>query len=158
MEYKVIENNVVVCKTKKGVLFLVDFDKLNLIKQYSWSFNNGYLVAYDKVQKRNIYLHQLLTNTHINRDKTKVVDHVNHNKLDNRLKNLRVVTYKENSRNCTISKKNKAACTGVTFNKTRKRWQAIITINYKNKMLGMFKSKEDAITARKQAEQIYWNK
>ena len=42
MEYKVMENNVV-CKTKKGVSFLIDLEKLDLVSQYSWSENNGYL-------------------------------------------------------------------------------------------------------------------
>ena len=44
---------------------------------------------------------------------------------------------------------------GVT--KYRKRWLAKIGVNYKSVYLGTYATKEEAITARKFAEQKYWN-
>lgn len=52
---------------------------------------------------------------------------------------------------------NTSGVTGVTFDNTKQRWVAQITINYKNKCLGTFKNKEDAINARKAGEAKYRN-
>ena len=77
-----------------------------------------------------------------------VVDHINHNRLDNRKQNLRLCTQGENLRNKKVK--------GVTFDKRRNKWYARIMINRKNLHLGSFDTKEEAIEARKQAEIEYF--
>lgn len=46
---------------------------------------------------------------------------------------------------------------GTCFNKSVNKWQARININGKRKFLGYFLTREEAIAARKQAEQKYFN-
>ena len=82
-----------------------------------------------------------------------VVDHINHNKLDNKFSNLCNSTYTNNSKNMPISKRNKSNMVGVCWDKTREKWKAQINVDGKTKALGRFNSKEDAIACRKRANQ-----
>tara|TARA_B100000035_G_C20759644_1_gene447732 strand:+ start:29 stop:646 length:618 start_codon:yes stop_codon:yes gene_type:complete len=79
-----------------------------------------------------------------------VIDHINGDSADNRIDNLRLVTYKENSRNTKIASNNKSGVTGVTQRKNR--WISNITNNGKLLYLGSFSNFDDAVKARKDAE------
>lgn len=83
-----------------------------------------------------------------------IVDHINGNTLDNRIENLRACSYAENARNSRKSKRNTSGVKGVTWNKSRKKWQAGVTVNKKFKNLGYYESIEDAEQARKNAVSI----
>lgn len=83
------------------------------------------------------------------------IDHINQNKTDNRISNLRVVTNLENCRNKGKSKANTSGVTGVYLDKRTNRWRAIICIEGKNKNLGFYASKKEAAIARKEAEAKY---
>ena len=76
------------------------------------------------------------------------LDHINRVKNDNRIENLRVATPSQNMQNLEGKK-------GVWWDRERNRWQACIKLNYKTIHLGRFAKREDAIAARKQAEQQY---
>ena len=80
----------------------------------------------------------------------KQIDHINHNRSDNRISNLRTVTLKENQRNRSINKNNTSGVCGVT-RLSNGGWQAQIGINGVTRYLGSFKSKVDAIKAREDA-------
>jgi hypothetical protein len=116
-------------------------------------------MAYDTELKKNIYLHQLLMGTHINKVANQVVDHINHQKSDNRRKNLRLVSYKANSQNCALSIRNKSGCTGVSYCASRDRYYSSIRVDGKLIMLGVFKKEdlESAIAVRKAAEIKYFH-
>ncbi len=79
------------------------------------------------------------------------VDHINHDKIDNRLVNLREVTRSENQRNRTRQKNNTSGFTGVYFHTTKNKWNAKIRNSGKNIHLGYFEKIKDAIKARKKA-------
>ncbi len=83
------------------------------------------------------------------------IDHINQNKLDNRIYNLREATYKTNGKNVPIGKANTSGTIGVSFNKKHKIWRANIKVNQKQITLGSFINKNDAIEARKHAEKLY---
>lgn len=83
------------------------------------------------------------------------IDHINQDKADNRISNLRVVTNLENCRNKGKSKANTSGVTGAYLDKRTSRWRAIICIEGKNKNLGFYASKKEAATARKEAEVKY---
>jgi len=83
------------------------------------------------------------------------IDHLNHRGTDNRIVNLRDANHRENVTNQAMSKSNKSGVTGVHYRKDREMWEAYIKFKYVKKNLGLFKCKQDAITARKTAEKKY---
>lgn len=81
------------------------------------------------------------------------IDHINGKRDDNRFKNLRAVTRSQNQRNRFRLNKPK----GVYLHKRNKikshdQWRCVIYCNGKRHDLGLFKSKEEALRARKKAE------
>jgi len=71
--------------------------------------------------------------------------------------NCKWATRLEQNRNQNISLNNSSGYNGISINKCG-NFYTYITINYKRKYLGTYKTLEEAIQARKQAEKIYWNK
>ena len=83
------------------------------------------------------------------------LDHINHQRDDNSIENLRVVTRKQNCRNLFLPKRNKSGVVGVTFDNSLKKWKSQINIDGKNMNLGSFSTFEKAVIARKSAENFY---
>ena len=75
------------------------------------------------------------------------IDHINGNRLDNRISNLRMATDAQNASNRKIPVNNSSGFKGVHFQKNNKNWVARIGIGKKRKHLGAFKTKEDAAKA-----------
>jgi len=80
------------------------------------------------------------------------VDHLNHNRVDDRIENLHLVTEKENHKNQKLNSRNSSGVVGVCWNKLVKGWQAQIKADGVHHHLGIFKDKEEAIRVRKEAE------
>ena len=79
------------------------------------------------------------------------IDHVNGDKLDNRLSNLREVTRKQNKENVRLQANNTSGHRGVVWDKNRQKWKAQLKhfgIHYN---LGRYDNIEDAVTAVKNA-------
>ena len=85
----------------------------------------------------------------------KDIDHINHDKSDNRISNLREVNHITNMKNQKIRSTNKSGFTGVSWDKNLKKWRAMITVNRTNMHLGCFTDKNDAIEARLHANRLY---
>jgi hypothetical protein len=79
-------------------------------------------------------------------------DHINGNRSDNRISNLRPVTRSTNCRNAALPSHNTSGVVGVHFAKRQNRWMAHIKTKGKFRFLGYFDAKADAIAARKAAE------
>jgi len=75
-----------------------------------------------------------------------VVDHIDENKLNNKLSNLRIVTNRFNS-----SRRKRDLPLGVSWNKTNKKYLARIRINGKLKYLGHYSTAEGASEAYQKA-------
>jgi hypothetical protein len=88
--------------------------------------------------------------------KGEYVDHINRNTLDNRRCNLRICTNGANLRNGKIRPNNKSGYTGV-FHTKYDTWTSFIIVNYKRIHLGSFKTFEEAVKVRKEAEVKYFN-
>lgn len=108
-------------------------------------YPNGYLDGHSIAKHRAIWA------VHYGEWPDRQIDHINRDVLDNRISNLRQCTATENLRNRGIMRSNTTGVTGVYFDK-HSRWVARIGENGKHKVLGRFELFEDAVAARKKAE------
>lgn len=83
------------------------------------------------------------------------IDHINGDRGDNRLDNLREVTKVQNGCNAAKPCTNTSGHIGVSWNSRDKRWTAYITLHQKRKALGNFKTIDEAIKCRKSYEVLY---
>ena len=127
---------------------MIDLECIESVKKYKWYLKQGGYVCRENAN----YLHRFIMNP----PDDMVVDHINRNKLDNRRENLRICTPHENSFNASIKRNNTSGVPGVSFDKSRNKWVAYITINKERKNLGLYKTKEEAIEARRRAEIEYF--
>jgi HNH endonuclease/AP2 domain len=102
------------------------------------------------INRRLYYAHQLAF-IYITDHCPKYIDHINRDKHDNRWNNLREVTARQNTMNVGLRVNNKSGHRGVCWNTSRNRWQAAITVNYRQITLGYFPHKQDAILAYQSA-------
>ena len=81
------------------------------------------------------------------------IDHINRDKTDNRLENLREVTRSCNIKNRPLQGNNSTGVCGVEYRPKDKRWLARIAHNKEQVYLGVFKCKTEAVCHRFAAEQ-----
>jgi hypothetical protein len=94
-------------------------------------------------------LHRLIAESFIdNPDNKPFIDHIDSNKLNNNIDNLRWATNQENQRNSKLSSKNTSGAKGVHFSKRDKKWYATITIDCIKIHLGCYNTIEEAKNAR----------
>lgn len=79
------------------------------------------------------------------------IDHINHDKTDNRIENLRQVTHSENHKNRKY-RKNTSGCTGVNIYKRTGKWIVTIAIEGVGTNLGYYSDFFEACCVRKSAE------
>lgn len=79
------------------------------------------------------------------------IDHINSDRLDNRIANLRPATRRQNNINVLRTSANTSGFKGVHWDKPTERWRAQITIEGKKTYLGSFASPEEAHEAYKKA-------
>lgn len=134
--------------TFKDEEFYFDLEDYDKIKDYCWCLNaHGYISA--KHNNEHILMHKIIT-------EYSIVDHINHNKFDNRKCNLRNVTKSQNGMNHVKPTNNTSGTVGVYWNKSKGLWEACIVENNNRIYLGSFINKNDAIKIRKEAEQKYF--
>ena len=81
------------------------------------------------------------------------IDHVNGNRADNRLCNLREVTHQQNCMNRSKASNNKSGYVGVSWHEGAQKWQAHLSIGRQSIYLGLFEDPEKAHKAYKTAAQ-----
>ena len=81
------------------------------------------------------------------------VDHIDNNKSNNNINNLRWATNSQNRQNTTIGKNNRSGTKGVRWIEKTQKWRARIMVNGKETHLGYFVNKDDAINIRAQKAQ-----
>ena len=112
----------------------------------------GYL--YGKLQGQNYLAHRVLWALEYGSWPEEDIDHINQNKQDNRLCNLRQVSKTGNSRNKGLYKNNGSGFAGVCRT-SKGRWRAYVTVKRKQIHLGVFDSAEEAQKARAKANERF---
>lgn len=120
-----------------------------------WTGRSGKSYFYIKIAGKTYSAHRLAWLYFYGEWPKDQIDHIDQNSLNNRLNNLRDVTHAQNQKNQKIPKNNNSGTIGVYFCRRDQRWETRIQVNRKSIYLGSFKLKEDAITARKEAEVKY---
>lgn len=140
---------------KEGAFFIVDKEKIDLVKKYKWRTNEeGYVVSTSGGSK--IFLHRLIMGLGPYKKGGITVDHIDRNKLNNLESNLRLATKTENKRNGNIRKDNTSGVIGVHIYKPYNKYHAFISVDGIDKHLGYFDVLEGAIIARLRAEFQYF--
>jgi len=83
------------------------------------------------------------------------VDHIDHNRKNNRPGNLRAATRAVNAKNQSMHRDNTSGVCGVSWDKSRGKWHAAIRTNKQMINLGRFSDISDAKKAREDAEVRY---
>lgn len=96
--------------------------------------------------------HRVIWAMHYGEWPTGDVDHINGNRKDNRIANLRAATKGENARNAAKRRDNTSGICGVCWHRHSGKWIARIKADGKSVFLGRFANLEDAVRARKMAE------
>ena len=114
----------------------------------------GYIgVVLSKYNKRKTFgTHQLVAMAFLNHKRNghnSVVDHINDNKLDNRVENLQIVTQRFNA--FKTQGKYSSQYKGVCYHNKGNKWQSVIYINKTRKYLGLFDNEHDAHLAYQNA-------
>jgi len=137
----------------RGLFTIVDTKDYPSLSQYTW-FAEGTPKNYYAVRKENgksIKMHRQITNApdHL------VVDHIDHNGLNNRRSNLRLATFTQNCQNQRRLSHKTSKYKGVHWHKKNKKWAAQIASNKKTYRLGYFTNEIDAAHAYDRAAQKY---
>jgi hypothetical protein len=140
----------------KGHVAFIDKDDFDKVKDYAWWSD------YDKVldsfyakgwiDGKNIRMHRLILNVPTNT----IVDHKDHNTLNNKKNNLRLCTQSQNCQNKRMQSDNSTGYKGVYLEKKTNKYRSKIRINGKLKHLGYYSTAIEAYTAYKTvAEKIH---
>lgn len=84
------------------------------------------------------------------------VDHRNRIKGDDRWRNLRPATHKQNGENTRTQARSVSGVKGVYFDPRRQNWQAYITHHRQRRHLGCFSTKGKATATRRAAEKLFF--
>jgi hypothetical protein len=126
-------------KKEKICETIVDEDIYYDLIRYKWNCKDNYIRNFKKG-----FLHRYI----MNYEGKDFIDHINNNPLDNRKKNLRIVTVKQNNMNKQSKINSSSKYIGVCWNKSKNKWTSSINYNSKRIHIGHFNDEIEAAKAR----------
>ena len=151
--WEVKDNYATLTFSRSGITFILDADDFDTYKDSKTHINrysNGDKYLKIKHDGKWEAFHRVIMSA----QSGQIVDHVNNDTMDNRKSNLRFATKQQNAFNHKVFVNNTSGISGV--NKRNNKWNAEIMHSYRHYSLGCFDTKDEAITARKQAEAKYF--
>ena len=149
------EFSKIILKDSEGTIVgqaIVDNDVIDDVSRHRWHLtNSGYVIGYDDTNKTKFLLHNYILGT----KDGYVVDHIDHNPLNNRKSNLRHFTYSLNSHTAKLSSRNTTGKKGVYAYKTSAgtvKYRAQIIVDGIIYRLGSFDTFSEAVKSRQEAE------
>ena len=138
----------------QGKYAIVDPERYEELAKYKWhvSWTPGGIYAVrlvkakkgSKVRQKVVRMHRVVVGAR----EGEIVDHINHNGLDNRIANVRTSTMRQNTWNM---RKRRRKCSskykGVSRAKGQKKWRARITFNGRSILIGDFDTEKEAAMA-----------
>lgn len=122
-------------------------------KEAFTAINKGYQIG--NLFGQMVSAHRVVWKLVHGNDANGQIDHINGDRRDNRVDNLRVVDDAENRKNQSLPKDNTSGRIGVSWSKAAHKWKAEICLSGRRLHLGVFEKLEDAAAARSHAERLY---
>jgi len=138
-----------ILKLNQGKEVLIDDEDFDRVNLYRWSVQkrkNGFRAMRKPKpgEDQNIYLHRYILNV----PRGLEIDHINHNQLDNRRSNLRIVSHRQNLQSRRGNLKKSIKFKGVSFNRRYLRpFISQITFENRNVYLGCYQNAIEAAKA-----------
>lgn len=133
---------------------VIDISMADMVRNAKWYLRpDGYVATNNYNGIGYTYLHDVVL---ANKQDETYCDHINGNRLDNRMSNLRRVTPTQNGMNKRIRSNNTSGRVGVHWSKHNQKWCAMIGFGGQHINLGYYECFEDAVAARDDAEQRHF--
>lgn len=144
---------------QRDACFYAHADKASLAKRWNAQFagraalihigEHGY--RYGAVLGRKVKAHRVAWALHFGVWPCGVIDHINGDRLDNRIANLRDTDHAGNGRNAKRSTANRSGHTGVSWCATQAKWKVQIRDRGRKVTVGRYASLAEAVSARDRA-------
>lgn len=141
-------------KLSQGEFAIVDNKNFEWLSQWKWNARwakhtkSFYAIRGKRIDSKFYEISMAREILGLKKDDKRQADHINHNTLDNRERNLRIVTSQQN----TFNRKN---IKGYTWNKIRRKYQARISMCGRSLSLGYFDTAKEAHNAYLKAKEKY---
>lgn len=115
---------------------------------------NGYVSI--TISNKTYLAHRLAYKMHYGLDPVDLVDHIDGDRSNNCISNLRDATTSQNLRNTGLRKTNTSGFKGVSWDLKKKKWRAYIMYDGKRIHLGYYRTKEESALAYEKAAKEYY--
>ena len=126
---------LIIISPKYGkIITLIDLEDVDKIKNYTWGVRYdkkmmSFYINCSKFNGKNKALHRYITNC----PKNMIIDHINHNTLDNRKKNLKICTHNDNMKNLVKQINTTTNIPHICYLKFKKIYSITVTCNKETK-------------------------
>lgn len=121
-----------------------DYERVAVLKWHARRTKRNYWYAVaSPAQNIHVYMHRVILGCQPGQQ----VDHINHDGLDNRRRNLRLCSHSQNLANSRPRRNTSSRFKGVSWDTYYKCWRARICHNERKHHLGRFDSEEEAARA-----------